>query len=225
MGGRYCAINSPLGPRWGQPWTSWWINCAIPTAHVVLLYKIMAGHILKYDTQTHRELKKDDILQTTASNTFSFVQISSSQFQCMSFHSHPWIQIGVIIRKRSNRRRIVAFPVLVTLLFDGWHWKTIGHLFYATSISVHHIVAICEFKLEFHSGNSQFRSKSSIFRPVWPYNFTDYLKKTIRLLFFTPLQILWPFRSHLWIQTGVSSTETLNLGQGRRFFGALHLEI
>ena len=45
MGGRYCAINSPLGPRWGQrsrdrrsPWTSWWVNCAIPPAHVVSLY-------------------------------------------------------------------------------------------------------------------------------------------------------------------------------------------
>ena len=30
MGGRYCAINSP-------PRTEWWVNCAIPTAHVVLL--------------------------------------------------------------------------------------------------------------------------------------------------------------------------------------------
>ena len=36
----------------------------------------------------------------------------------------------------------------VTLKFDGWPWKTIGHLFYATSSVVHHFVAIGEFKLE-----------------------------------------------------------------------------
>ena len=32
--------------------------------------------------------------------------------------------------------------------------KTIGHLFYATSSYVHDFIAICEFKLELHSGNS-----------------------------------------------------------------------
>ena len=35
----------------------------------------------------------------------------------------------------------------VTLKFDGWPWKTIGHLSYATSSFVHHFVAIDEFKL------------------------------------------------------------------------------
>ena len=33
----------------------------------------------------------------------------------------------------------------VTLQFDVWPWKTIGHLFYATSSFVHHFVAIGEF--------------------------------------------------------------------------------
>ena len=32
--------------------------------------------------------------------------------------------------------------------FDGWPWKTIGHLFYATSSFVHHFVTVGEFKLE-----------------------------------------------------------------------------
>ena len=53
----------------------------------------------------------------------------------------------------------------VTLKFDGWLWKTIGHLFYATSNFVHHFVATGEFKLELQSGNTQFGSKSTIF---WP---------------------------------------------------------
>ena len=41
----------------------------------------------------------------------------------------------------------------MTLKFDGWPWKTIGYLFYATSSFVHHFVAICVFKLELQSGN------------------------------------------------------------------------
>ena len=37
--------------------------------------------------------------------------------------------------------------------------KTIGHLFYAASIFMHHFIAIYEFKLEILSGNAQFGSK------------------------------------------------------------------
>ena len=56
-------------------------------------------------------------------------------------------------------------------------FKTIGHLFYATSSIVHHLVAIVEFKLELQSGNAQFGSNSMIFRAVWPWNLTDDLQK------------------------------------------------
>ena len=42
----------------------------------------------------------------------------------------------------------------VTLQFDIWPWKTIEHLFYATSSFVHHFVAIGEFKMELQSGNA-----------------------------------------------------------------------
>ena len=65
----------------------------------------------------------------------------------------------------------------VTLKFDEWPWKTIGHLFYATSSFVHHFVAIAEFKLELQSGNTQIGSKSAIFLAVWPWNLTDDLEK------------------------------------------------
>ena len=50
--------------------------------------------------------------------------------------------------------QIVAFSARVTLKFDGWPKKTIGHLFYATLSFLHHLVAIGEFKLELQSGNS-----------------------------------------------------------------------
>ena len=56
-------------------------------------------------------------------------------------------------------------------------WKTIGHLFKATSSFVHHFVAIGDLKLEIQSGNTQFGSKSTIFRAVWPCNLTYDLEK------------------------------------------------
>ena len=66
---------------------------------------------------------------------------------------------------------------LVTLQSDVWPWKTIGHLFHATSSFVPHFIAIGEFKLELQYGNIQFGSNSTIFRAVWPWNLTDDLEK------------------------------------------------
>ena len=66
----------------------------------------------------------------------------------------------------------------VTFKFDGWPWRTIGHLFYvALSCFMHHFIAIGEFKLKLHSGNAQFGSKLAIFCPVWPWNLMDDLEK------------------------------------------------
>ena len=65
----------------------------------------------------------------------------------------------------------------VTLQFDVWPWKTIGHLFYATSSFVYHFVAIGDFKLELQSGNDQFESNLTIFRAAWPWNLTDDLQQ------------------------------------------------
>ena len=96
---------------------------------------------------------------------------------CASFHSGQWIQTKVAIRKRSIRVKIGNFLSCVALKFDGWPWKTIGHLFYATFNFVHHFKAIGEFKLVLQSVNAQFRLKSAIFCPVWPWNLTDDLEK------------------------------------------------
>ena len=96
---------------------------------------------------------------------------------CVSFHTHWWIQIWVTVRKCSIRVKIAIFFSLVTLKFDGWPSKTIGHLFYATSSFVKQFIAIGEFKLELQSGNAQSGSNSVIFSAVWPWNLTDYLEK------------------------------------------------
>ena len=92
---------------------------------------------------------------------------------CVSFQIHRWIQTKVTVRKRSILVKIGDYLSCVTLKFDGWPWKTIGHLFYTTSSFMHHFIPIGDFKFQFQSGNAQFGSKSTIFWAVWPRNFTD----------------------------------------------------
>ena len=46
-----------------------------------------------------------------------------------------WVKIGDVLYS-------------VTLKFDGWPWKTIGHLSFAVSSFVQHFIAIGEFKVE-----------------------------------------------------------------------------
>ena len=82
-----------------------------------------------------------------------------------------------IIRKRPIWVKIGDVLSRVTLKFDGWPWKTIGHLSFAVSSFVRHFIAIGEFKLELLSGNAQFGSNSMIFRAVWPWNLTYDLEK------------------------------------------------
>ena len=95
----------------------------------------------------------------------------------VSFDIHQWIQTGVTVRKRPIWVKLDDFFSCVTLQFDVWPCKTIGHLFYAASSFVHHFVANGELKLELQSGNAQLGSNSTIFRGVWPWNLTDDLEK------------------------------------------------
>ena len=81
---------------------------------------------------------------------------------------------GLVI---ANWNQIVNFSARVTVKFDGWPCKTIGHLFYATSSFVHLYVPIGEFKLKLQSGNAQSGSNWMIFRAVRPWNLTDDLAK------------------------------------------------
>ena len=79
---------------------------------------------------------------------------------------------GPIVRKRPIWVKIGDVLSRVTLKFDGWPWKTIGHLAFAVLSLVQHFIAIGEFKLELQYGNAQFGSNSTIFRAVWPWNLT-----------------------------------------------------
>ena len=82
-----------------------------------------------------------------------------------------------IVRKRPIWVKIGDVLSRVTLKFDGWPWKTIGHLSFAVSSFVQHFIAIGEFKLELLFGNSQFGSNWTIFRAVWPWNLTCGIEK------------------------------------------------
>ena len=122
---------------------------------------------------------------------------------CVSFQIHRWIQTEVTLRKRSIRVEIGDFLSLVTLKFDGWPWKTIGHLFYATSSFVYHFIPIGEFKFELQSGNAQFGSKSTIFLAVCPRNFTDDTQNN-RASLLCHFKLCVSFHTHWWIQIWVT---------------------
>ena len=103
---------------------------------------------------------------------------------CASFQIHRWIEFGVTVWKRSIWVKIGNFLSRVTLKFDGWLWKTIGHLFYVASSLVHHFTAISEFELELQSGNTKFWSKSTIFFCRVTLKFNGWPWKTIGHLFY-----------------------------------------
>ena len=128
---------------------------------------------------------------------------------------------GLVI---SNWIQIVNFSARVTVKFNGWPCKTIGHLFYATSSFVHHFVPIGEIKLVLQSGNAPFGSKSAIFWAVWPRNFTDdpqKQKSTSSMLLQALCIISYPL-----VNSNLSySPETPNLGQIWRFLEPWDLEI
>ena len=131
---------------------------------------------------------------------------------CASFQTHWWIQTAVTVQKRSILVKIGDFLSCVTLKFVGWPWKTIGHLFYATSSFVNHFKAIGEFKLEWQSGNAQFRSKSAIFVPC-DLEISRMTLKNNRAPLLCYFKIWASFHSHLWIRTGVTVRKIPILGQ------------
>ena len=105
---------------------------------------------------------------------------------------HHFVAIGKFKLELQTRNaqfgsKSAIFLSHVTLKFEGWPWKTVGHLFYATSSFVHHFIAICEFKLELQSGNGQI-----VFWPLWPWPLTSDLPWT-SLLSITPenFMMIW----------------------------------
>ena len=101
---------------------------------------------------------------------------------CLTAPSHYLNQCWLIISNSDKISDFFLYPV--TLKFDGWPWKTIGHLFYTTLSFVHHFKATSEFKPELQSGNAQFGSKSVIFLSPVTLKFDGWHWKTIWHLFY-----------------------------------------
>ena len=103
-------------------------------------------------------------------------------FYATSSYVHHFVAIGEFnLKLQSGNAQFgskwTIFFSCVTLQCDGWPWKIIGHLFYATSSFVHHFVIIGEFKLELQSGNAPSGSNLTLFGAVWPWNLTDDLEQ------------------------------------------------
>ena len=96
---------------------------------------------------------------------------------CPSFQSNRWIQTWITVRKRSIWVTISNFLFRVTLKFEGWPWKIIGHLCYTTPSFVHHCKAISELKFELQSENTQFGSMSCMALKFdeWPWKTIGHL--------------------------------------------------
>ena len=143
---------------------------------------------------------------------------------CVSFHSHPIIWIGATNRKRSNQGQSVSFSPRVTFKFDRWPWKTIGHLFYATQSFMHNFVAICEFKIELQSGNTQFGLKLVIFVSRATLKFVRRPWKTQGHLSYATSSCV-----HHFVAIGEFKMElqsgNAQFGSNRRFFVPCNLEI
>ena len=97
----------------------------------------------------------------------------------------------------------------VTFKFDGWPWKTKGHLFYVVSSSVHHFIAISEFKLKLQSGNAQFGQNRRFFVPcdleIWGMTLKNNRAPLLRCF-----KLSASFHSHWWIKTGVTVRKRLS---------------
>ena len=135
---------------------------------------------------------------------------------CAAFRSHWYIQTGVTVRKCPIWVKIDDFFSRVTLKFDGWPSKTIGHFSKPLSSYMHHFINLCALKWSY---SPETPNLGQIRRflvlcdlEIWRMTF-----KKNRAPLLSYFKHCAAFRSHWWIQTGVCP-ETPNLGQIWRFF-------
>ena len=111
-----------------------------------------------------------------------------------------------MLNSGQNRR---FFLSRMTLKFNVWHWKTIGHIFYATSSFVDHFVVIGEFKLELHSETPNLGHNQLIFEPcdleIWRITL-----KNKRAPLQSNIKLCASFHHIIWIQTGLMVRKRLS---------------
>ena len=112
-------------------------------------------------------------------------------------------KLWVMVRKRSIRVKIDDFVSCLTLRFERWPWKTIRLLFYASSSFVNHFVAIGDSNWSYSPETPNLDQIRRYFEPrdleIWQMTFKNY-----RVHLQCYFKLCASFRSHWWIQTGVT---------------------
>ena len=122
---------------------------------------------------------------------------------CAAFRSHWWIQTGVTVQKRPIWVKIDNFFSRVTLKFDGWPWKTMG-------TSLNHYQAICIISSTYVHSNWSYSPETpnlgQIRRFLEPCDLEIWRMplKNNRAPLLCHFKLCAAFRSHWWIQTGVT---------------------
>ena len=86
---------------------------------------------------------------------------------CASFKKPSEFKLESQSGNAQFRSKLAIFVAHVTLKFDGWPWKTTGHLFYTLSSFLHHFKVISKYKLELQSGNALFCVTLKFDRGPW----------------------------------------------------------
>ena len=156
--------------------THWWIQISVTVQKTSIQVKIdnfFSLVTLKFDGWPSETI--EHLFYATSSFVQHFIAIGEFKLELQSGNAHlgsnstifsavwPWNLTDVLEQSKSegfescDRPIVRKCPIwvkigdvlsLVTLKFDGWPWKTIGHLSCAVSSFVQHFIAIGELKLE-----------------------------------------------------------------------------
>ena len=111
-----------------------------------------------------------------------------------------------------------SFVSPASLKFDRWHRKIIAHPLCATSSFVHHFVVIGEFKLELQPGNAPLGLNLAFYLwwdlEIWQMT----LKNNTHKVYATSSFVHRSFRSHQWIQPGITIRERRFVSNLAMFF-------
>ena len=121
--------------------------------------------------------------------------LDSGQNVCATFWSHQWTQTSGTVQKHWILVKIGNFFVLCDLQICQMILKEIERIFYDASRLMNHFIAISEFKLEF---------KIEDFLVSWDLQIWQMRLKNNRTPPFCYFRLCASFRSHWWIQAGVT---------------------
>ena len=143
---------------WPFAWTLPWSVMITPENFMMIRWW---EHSQKGVTDRQTDGRTENTIHIAA---WSQLKTIGHLFYATSSFVHHFVAIGEFkLELQSGNAQFgsnsTIFRAVWPLKFDRSFWKTKGYLFNATSSFVHHLVAICEFKLELQSENTQFGSK------------------------------------------------------------------